>query len=192
MSWYLFKTTIHRIYQVCTLSSLHASTHYTFSMHLLDTPSQYIFSICLLNIPSQYTISTPHHITSHHTTPHHTTPHHTTPSQPTSTRWYRAPECLLTDGYYGPEMDLWGAGCVMFEITRYITIHDNTIQYSTVHYNTVHHNTIHANTIQYNTIQYKKNYVRQYNIIHYGTRQYGTIHDSRRSHRPILLFTPSH
>jgi len=23
-----------------------------------------------------------------------------------STRWYRAPECLLTDGYYGPEMDL--------------------------------------------------------------------------------------
>lgn len=34
-----------------------------------------------------------------------------------STRWYRAPECLLTNGYYGPEMDLWGAGCVMFEIT---------------------------------------------------------------------------
>lgn len=32
-------------------------------------------------------------------------------------RWYRAPECLLTDGYYGPEMDLWGAGCVFFEIT---------------------------------------------------------------------------
>eukprot|EP01035_Chromulina_nebulosa_P055657 gene55657-76275_t len=22
-----------------------------------------------------------------------------------STRWYRAPECLLTDGFYGPEMD---------------------------------------------------------------------------------------
>jgi renal tumor antigen len=35
-----------------------------------------------------------------------------------STRWYRAPECLLTDGYYGPEMDIWGAGCVMFEITN--------------------------------------------------------------------------
>ena len=28
-----------------------------------------------------------------------------------------APECLLTDGYYGPGMDLWGAGCVMFEVT---------------------------------------------------------------------------
>lgn len=33
-----------------------------------------------------------------------------------STRWYRAPECLLTDGHYGPEMDMWGVGCVMFEI----------------------------------------------------------------------------
>lgn len=33
-----------------------------------------------------------------------------------STRWYRSPECLLTDGYYGPEMDIFGLGCVMFEI----------------------------------------------------------------------------
>ena len=33
-----------------------------------------------------------------------------------STRWYRAPECLLTDGYYGYKMDCWGVGCVMFEI----------------------------------------------------------------------------
>jgi hypothetical protein len=29
---------------------------------------------------------------------------------------YRAPECLLTDGYYGYKMDLWGIGCVMFEV----------------------------------------------------------------------------
>ena len=33
-----------------------------------------------------------------------------------STRWYRAPECLLTDGYYSYKMDIWGVGCVMFEI----------------------------------------------------------------------------
>lgn len=33
-----------------------------------------------------------------------------------STRWYRAPECLLTDGYYNYKMDLWGVGCVFFEI----------------------------------------------------------------------------
>ena len=36
-----------------------------------------------------------------------------------STRWYRAPECLLTDGYYGLKMDMWSAGCVFFEIMRY-------------------------------------------------------------------------
>nr|XP_006010475.1 PREDICTED: MAPK/MAK/MRK overlapping kinase isoform X1 [Latimeria chalumnae] len=34
-----------------------------------------------------------------------------------STRWYRAPECLLTDGYYSYKMDIWSLGCVFFEIT---------------------------------------------------------------------------
>lgn len=29
---------------------------------------------------------------------------------------YRAPECLLTDGYYSYKMDMWGVGCVFFEI----------------------------------------------------------------------------
>ncbi|KAF4018149.1 hypothetical protein G4228_009487 [Cervus hanglu yarkandensis] len=33
-----------------------------------------------------------------------------------STRWYRAPECLLTDGFYGFKMDLWSAGCVLYEM----------------------------------------------------------------------------
>ena len=33
-----------------------------------------------------------------------------------STRWYRPPECLLTDGFYGAQMDLWGVGCVFFEL----------------------------------------------------------------------------
>lgn len=37
-----------------------------------------------------------------------------------STRWYRAPECLLTDGYYSLKMDMWSAGCVFFEIMRYL------------------------------------------------------------------------
>ncbi|PAA84202.1 hypothetical protein BOX15_Mlig018346g3 [Macrostomum lignano] len=34
-----------------------------------------------------------------------------------STRWYRAPECLLTDGFYGAAMDIWSAGCVIYEVT---------------------------------------------------------------------------
>jgi len=33
-----------------------------------------------------------------------------------STRWYRAPECLLTDGWYSYKMDLWSIGCVFAEI----------------------------------------------------------------------------
>jgi renal tumor antigen len=33
-----------------------------------------------------------------------------------STRWYRAPECLLTDGYYSFKMDIWGVGCIFFEV----------------------------------------------------------------------------
>ena len=33
-----------------------------------------------------------------------------------STRWYRSPECLLTDGYYNFKMDIWGLGCVFFEM----------------------------------------------------------------------------
>jgi serine/threonine protein kinase len=33
-----------------------------------------------------------------------------------STRWYRAPECLLTDGYYSYKMDVWGTACVIFEV----------------------------------------------------------------------------
>lgn len=35
-----------------------------------------------------------------------------------STRWYRAPECLLTDGHYDHRMDMWSVGCVMCELIR--------------------------------------------------------------------------
>ena len=33
-----------------------------------------------------------------------------------STRWYRVPECIMTNGYYTYKMDMWGVGCVLFEI----------------------------------------------------------------------------
>ena len=33
-----------------------------------------------------------------------------------ATRWYRAPECLITTGWYGPEMDIWAAGCIFAEM----------------------------------------------------------------------------
>lgn len=31
---------------------------------------------------------------------------------------YRAPECLLTDGFYSLKMDIWSFGCVFFEVMR--------------------------------------------------------------------------
>ena len=33
-----------------------------------------------------------------------------------STRWYRAPELLVGDVQYGPEVDIWAAGCLFAEI----------------------------------------------------------------------------
>ncbi|EPY26532.1 renal tumor antigen [Angomonas deanei] len=39
-----------------------------------------------------------------------------------STRWYRAPECLMTDGYYSYKMDIWSAGCVFFEMATLVPL----------------------------------------------------------------------
>uniref|UniRef100_A0A182MBB2 Protein kinase domain-containing protein n=1 Tax=Anopheles culicifacies TaxID=139723 RepID=A0A182MBB2_9DIPT len=33
-----------------------------------------------------------------------------------ATRWYRAPECMLSLGYYGPKMDVWAVGCCFYEM----------------------------------------------------------------------------
>ncbi|CAI9178826.1 unnamed protein product [Rangifer tarandus platyrhynchus] len=33
-----------------------------------------------------------------------------------STSWYRALECLLTDGFHSYTMDLWSAGCVLYKM----------------------------------------------------------------------------
>ncbi|XP_053674696.1 MAPK/MAK/MRK overlapping kinase-like [Anopheles nili] len=36
-----------------------------------------------------------------------------------ATRWYRAPECMLTMGYYGPKMDIWAVGCCFYEMVTH-------------------------------------------------------------------------
>lgn len=41
-------------------------------------------------------------------------------------RRYRAPECLLTDGYYNYKMDMWGVGCVFFEIVSLFPLFPGT------------------------------------------------------------------
>eukprot|EP00357_Protocruzia_adherens_P018630 CAMPEP_0114981110 /NCGR_PEP_ID=MMETSP0216-20121206/5354_1 /TAXON_ID=223996 /ORGANISM="Protocruzia adherens, Strain Boccale" /LENGTH=426 /DNA_ID=CAMNT_0002342729 /DNA_START=52 /DNA_END=1332 /DNA_ORIENTATION=+ len=50
-----------------------------------------------------------------------------------STRWYRAPECLLTDGYYNYKMDLWGVGCVMFEVLSLFPLFPGNNELDQVH-----------------------------------------------------------
>eukprot|EP00792_Barthelona_sp_PAP020_P005926 TRINITY_DN2852_c0_g1_i1.p1 TRINITY_DN2852_c0_g1~~TRINITY_DN2852_c0_g1_i1.p1 ORF type:complete len:425 (-),score=85.06 TRINITY_DN2852_c0_g1_i1:35-1309(-) len=50
-----------------------------------------------------------------------------------STRWYRAPECLLTDGYYNYKMDIWGAGCVFFEIAALFPLFPGSNELDQIH-----------------------------------------------------------
>lgn len=50
-----------------------------------------------------------------------------------ATRWYRAPECLLTDGYYNYKMDLWGVGCVFFEVVSLYPLFPGTNELDQVH-----------------------------------------------------------
>lgn len=49
-----------------------------------------------------------------------------------STRWYRAPECLMTDGYYGYKMDMWGIGCVIFEMLTFVPLFSGNDEYDQV------------------------------------------------------------
>lgn len=35
------------------------------------------------------------------------------------TRWYRAPECILTKGLYGASIDIWSVGCMLFELLTF-------------------------------------------------------------------------
>eukprot|EP00792_Barthelona_sp_PAP020_P005928 TRINITY_DN2852_c0_g1_i3.p1 TRINITY_DN2852_c0_g1~~TRINITY_DN2852_c0_g1_i3.p1 ORF type:complete len:410 (-),score=79.92 TRINITY_DN2852_c0_g1_i3:137-1366(-) len=50
-----------------------------------------------------------------------------------STRWYRAPECLLTDGYYNYKMDIWGIGCVFFEIAALFPLFPGSNELDQIH-----------------------------------------------------------
>jgi len=50
-----------------------------------------------------------------------------------STRWYRPPECLMTDGYYDHKMDIWGAGCVMFEIMTLVPLFPGNNEMDMIH-----------------------------------------------------------
>ncbi|TPX60871.1 hypothetical protein SpCBS45565_g07395 [Spizellomyces sp. 'palustris'] len=50
-----------------------------------------------------------------------------------ATRWYRSPECLLTEGIYSYKMDIWGAGCVLFEIVSRVPLFPGTNELDQLH-----------------------------------------------------------
>ena len=39
-----------------------------------------------------------------------------------ATRWYRPPECLLSEGFYNSKMDLWAYGCLFYELLTLKTL----------------------------------------------------------------------
>ena len=48
-------------------------------------------------------------------------------------RWYRAPEALLTDGHYGYKMDIWGVGCVFFELLSLMPLFPGNNELDQIH-----------------------------------------------------------
>ncbi|KAJ3329296.1 hypothetical protein HDU76_008198 [Blyttiomyces sp. JEL0837] len=50
-----------------------------------------------------------------------------------ATRWYRAPECLLCDGIYSFKMDMWAAGCVLYEIISKVPLFPGINELDQIH-----------------------------------------------------------
>lgn len=50
-----------------------------------------------------------------------------------ATRWYRSPECLLCNGMYGLKMDIWGAGCVLYEVLTKLPLFPGTDELDQLH-----------------------------------------------------------
>ncbi|KAL2920192.1 hypothetical protein HK105_200259 [Polyrhizophydium stewartii] len=50
-----------------------------------------------------------------------------------ATRWYRSPECLLCDGIYNFKMDIWGAGCVLYEIISKVPLFPGSNELDQLH-----------------------------------------------------------
>ena len=54
-----------------------------------------------------------------------------------ATRWYRSPECLLFDGVYTYKMDVWGIGCVFFELVTKVPLFPGDDEVDQLH--KIHH-----------------------------------------------------
>lgn len=54
-----------------------------------------------------------------------------------ATRWYRSPECLLFNGIYSYKMDVWGVGCVLFELLTKVPLFPGDNELDQLH--RIHH-----------------------------------------------------
>lgn len=50
-----------------------------------------------------------------------------------ATRWYRSPECLISEGMYTYKMDIWGVGCVLFETISRVPLFPGADQVDQLH-----------------------------------------------------------
>jgi serine/threonine protein kinase len=48
------------------------------------------------------------------------------------TRWYRPPECLLTSGSYGPGIDIWATGCILYEMVTGVPLFPGTDEFDQI------------------------------------------------------------
>ncbi|KXS10484.1 kinase-like protein [Gonapodya prolifera JEL478] len=50
-----------------------------------------------------------------------------------ATRWYRSPECLLSSGLYSSPLDIWSAGCVLFELVARVPLFPGSNELDQLH-----------------------------------------------------------
>lgn len=48
------------------------------------------------------------------------------------TIWYRAPECMLTDGFYDYSIDIWAIGCIFYELITGTTLFPGNNDYDQI------------------------------------------------------------
>lgn len=49
-----------------------------------------------------------------------------------ATRWYRSPECILSEGEYNFKMDIWAVGCVLGEMLSKVALFPGADQFDQI------------------------------------------------------------
>ena len=95
------------IYQICkALSYLHKNNliHRDIKPENLLTDENYNIKLCDFGLTRTFKLDDDNNNSKNEMTDY------------VATRWYRAPELLLSGGRYGPDVDFWAVGCIMGEL----------------------------------------------------------------------------